>query len=413
MILVLNRQQQLSGNKLFFLVVILTLFAACAPKVIKPVIKKQPVKQKPEVIEKPKVKAKFTQGNISVFIPFRLNKFNLKTLTKAQATRADMPIDFYQGLMLGIDSAANTGLNFKVNIFDSRDDNSQLGGLMKREAVQSSNLLIGPVFPDGLKFMTEFSKANKLPILSPLAASKPAEFNNPYLISVVNSIDEHGGRIADFIAKNYKAKETIVVLINTKKNSDEQFAEPIRNTFATHYPDFIVQEFTSTYVFETRMMREKKYVVVLCSDDAPFVIPSLTKLYRLKQGSDGYDIQLFGHPNWAKQNYNSDQLEALHTVISSSYHIDYKNRATINFIKRYRAKYDFEPTEYSFKGFDIGFYFGKLLAKHGTDYIDYIVKERYKGIHNDFDFGYNAEFGFYNKHLRMLQYRSATLIEVE
>ncbi len=413
MISVLNRQRQLSGNKLFYLFAFIAIFAACSPKVIKPVVVKKPTTKPVEVVKKPEIK-KFTEGKLSVFIPFRLNQINLKTLTKTQVSKADMPIDFYQGLMMGIDSAANNGLNFKVNVFDSRDDNSQLGGLMKREAVKSSNLLIGPVFPDGLKYMTGFSEANKLPIISPLAASKPSEFNNPYLISIVNDIDQHGTKIAEFIAKKHKAEQSIVVLINTKKNTDEQFAAPIRAAFAKQYPKFVVQEFTSTYIFETKMIKGKKYAVILCSDDAAFVSPSITKLYRLKNlPTDGYDISLFGHPNWAKQTYNASYLQNLNATITTSYHIDYKNKAVIGFIKSYRAKYEFEPTEYSFKGFDIGFYFGKLMAKYGTDYIDFIVKENYKGLHNDFDFGYDAEYGFYNRHLTLLQYKNLSLEVVE
>ncbi len=413
MISVQNRQQQLSGNKLFYLLASIAFFAACSPKVIKPVVVKKPNEKPVVVVKKPEVK-KFTEGNISVFIPFKLNQINLKTLTKSQASASDMPIDFYQGLMMGIDSAAKTGLSFKVNVFDSRDDNSQLSGLMKRDAVKNSNLLIGPVFPDGVKYMAEFSEANKLPIISPLAASKPSEFNNPYLISIVNDIDQHGGKIAEFIAKKYKADQSIVVLINTKKNSDEQFAAPIRAAFAKRYSNFVVQEFTSTYIFETKMVKGKKYAVILCSDDVAFVSPSLTKLYRLKNlPTDGYNISLFGHPNWAKQTYNAGHLQNLNTIITTSYHIDYKSKAIINFIKSYRAKYEFEPTEYSFKGFDIGFYFGKLMAKYGTDYIDFIVKETYIGLHNNFDFGYDAEYGFYNKHLTLLQYKDLSLDVIE
>ncbi|WP_240774989.1 ABC transporter substrate-binding protein [Pedobacter xixiisoli] len=364
----------------------------------------KPVEQKPAV--------KFTQGNISVFVPFQLNKFNLKTVTKAQIGKADMALDFYQGLMLGIDSAANSGLSFKVNVFDSRDDNSQLAALSKREAVKSSNLIIGPIFPDGIKYMTTFSEANKMPIVSPLAASKPSEFNNPNLISVVNDIEQHGIKVAGYIAKQYKADQAIVVLINTKKSSDEQFAAPIRKTFAAKYPGFLVQEFSSTYVFETKMVKGKKYAVIVCSDDAPFVAPSLTKLHKMKNVS-GYPIQIFGHPNWAKQTYNIEQLQNLQTVLSSSYYVDYKSKSVVEFIKAYRAKYEFEPTEYAFKGFDVGFYFGKLLAKHGASYADFIIKENYKGLHNDFDFGYDAEYGYYNQHLMMLQYKNMSLMQVD
>ncbi len=406
MISVRNRQQLLSGNKLLSLLAFIVVFAACSPKITKPVATApaKPVEQKPV--------AKFTQGNISVFIPFQLNQFNLKTVTKAQIGKADMALDFYQGLMLGIDSAANEGLNFKVNVFDSRDDNSQLAALTKREAVKSSNLMIGPIFPDGVKYMSQFSEANKMPMVSPLAASKPTEFNNPYLISVVNNIEQHGVRLADYIAKQYKADQSIVVLINTKKSSDEQFAAPIRKQFAQKHPSFVVQEFTSTFIFETKMVKGKKYAVILCSDDAPFVSPSLTKLYRLKNVA-GYPIQLFGHPNWAKQTYSIDQLQNLQTVLSSSYYIDYKSKPVVDFIKAYRAKYEFEPTEYAFKGFDTGYYFGKLMAKHGLSYLDFLVKENYKGLHNDFDFGYDAEYGFYNKHLMLLQYKNTSLSQID
>ncbi|MDQ8004089.1 MAG: ABC transporter substrate-binding protein [Pedobacter sp.] len=389
-----------------YILAFIAVLASCSPKITKPVVKTpaKPVEQK--------TATKFTQGNISVFVPFQLNKFNLKTVTKVQIGKADMAIDFYQGLMLGIDSAANEGLNFKVNVFDSRDDNSQLAGLIKREAVKSSNLLIGPIFPDGIKYMTSFSEANKMPLISPLAASKPSEFNNPYLISVVNDIEQHGIKAADYIAKQYKADQTIVVLINTKKSSDEAFAAPIRKQFAAKHPSFVVQEFSSTYVFETKMVKGKKYAVIVCSDDAPFVAPSLTKLHRLKNIA-GYPIQVFGHPNWAKQTYNIDQLQNLQTVLSSSYYIDYKNNKVINFVKAYRTKYEFEPTEYAFKGFDVGYYFGKLIAKHGANYADFIVKENYKGLHNDFNFGYDAEYGYYNQHLMMLQYRNTALVQVD
>jgi ABC-type branched-subunit amino acid transport system substrate-binding protein len=409
MILVRNLRQLLNGNKLIVLFTLVGLIAACSPK-----ITTNPVKKEIEgkIAEKPATK--FTEGHISVFIPFKLNQFNPKTVTKSQIGKADMALDFYQGLMLGIDSAANLGLNFKVNVFDSRDDNSQLAILTKKEPVKTSHLIIGPVFPDGLKYMTNFSIANDLPIVSPLAASKRSEFDNPNLISVVNDIDQHGIKIADYMAKHNKAENCIIVLINTKKAVDEQFALPIRRHFAQKYPNYIVQEYTSTYAFETKMMKGKKYLVVLCSSDVPFVTPSLSKLYKLKTlNTTGYDIQLFGHPNWAKQSYNVDQLQGLNTIISTSYRVDYKRKDVIEFVRSYRAKYEFEPSEYAFKGFDIGLYFGQLLAKHGTRYLDFLTKDGYRGLHNSFDFEFDPQYGYFNKHLMLLQYRNLSLDLIE
>ena len=321
-----------------------------------------------------------------------------------------MAIDFYQGVKFGIDSAANLGLNFKLNVYDSRDSNEQLESILKKEALKNSNLIIGPIFPDGISFVTGFAIANDLPFVSPLAASKPSDFNNPKLISIVNNIDQHGTKIADYIAGKYLSEQTIVVLINPKKTADEQFAAPIRNQFKEKHPSFIVQEYTTTYAFETRMVKGKRYAVVICSSDAGFVNPSIDKLYKLKNlKTGGYEINLFGHPNWNKQNYNLNQLQNLNTIITSSYFIDYKNSSIISFIKKYRSKFNFEPSEYSFKGFDVGFYFGKLLVKHGINYLDFITKEKYKGLHHSFEFAFDPNYGYYNIDLMILQYRNSTL----
>ncbi|RZK53711.1 MAG: amino acid ABC transporter substrate-binding protein, partial [Pedobacter sp.] len=157
----------------------------CSPKVVtttpsKPVVNNTPTTK----IDKP-VK-KFTEANISLIIPFKLNELNLQTATKAQVEKSDMALDFYQGVMLGIDSAAVNGLNFKLNVFDSRDENSQIASLLKKETLKNSNLIIGPVFPEGVKYISSYAIANDLAIVSPLAASKPSDFNNPKLISIVN-----------------------------------------------------------------------------------------------------------------------------------------------------------------------------------------------------------------------------------
>lgn len=407
MILAQNHRLQLNGNKFLIILCCMITLGACSPKVVQ---KKEPVIVPVAKTEKTAGLNNFTQAEVSIFVPFKLNEFNPNTITKKQFEKFEMPLDFYQGLTYGFDSAATSSLNFKLNVFDTRDDNTRLGSLLQNNAVKQSNLIIGPVFPDGLKYITNFSIANDIPIVSPLAASKPSEFDNPNLISIVNDIDQHGIKIADYIAKHYNATNSIVVLINTQKTLDKQFADPIKETFKKHHPNFLIQEYTSVNIFETKMIRDKKYAVIICSEDVPFVTPSVAKLYKLKTlPNTGYQINLFGHPNWIKQNYSIEQLQNLNTIISSSYFVDYKSTEVINFVKRYRAKYQIEPSEYAFKGFGIGYYFGKLMVKYGRNYLDFIRKEKYRGLHNDFEFDFDPLYGYYNKSLMLLQYRNMML----
>ncbi len=388
-----------------------SIFAACSPKVRKvpiPPVKTIPKENSSKIEVKPVTK--FTEAGIAVLIPFNLNRLNLETATKTQLERADMAIDFYQGIKMGIDSAASFGLNFKVNVYDTRDDNSQLQTLTTKEALKNSNLIIGPVFPESIKYLTNFAISNDVPIISPLAASKPSEFNNPKLISIVNNISQHGEKIAGYIAAKYNPNASIVVLINPKKTDDEEFASPIKELLKQKFPNLIVQEFTSAYAFETRMIKGKKYAIVVCSADMGFVTPTIDKLYKLaKLKVNDYELNLFGHPNWIKQNYSTEQLQVLNTIISTSYFVNYKEANVINFIKKYRSNFNYEPSEYSIKGFDIGFYFGKLIAKHGENYLDFLTKDKYKGLHNSFNFIFDPLYGYYNKELTLLQYKNLTL----
>lgn len=401
-------------NRSWFFILFVLVLAACSPKVRtvkkeaeKPVEKEKPAEKKP-------IK-KFTQANISLLIPFKLNEINLKTATKTDIEKYAMPIDFYQGFKLGLDSVAASGLNFKLNVFDTQDDNAHIGALYNNDRFRKSNLIVGPVFPEGVKYISNYSKLNNAIVVSPLAASHPSDFDNPNLISVVNNIDLHGKKIATYIAKNFNPANTIVVLINPKKTEDEQFATPIRNYFlAQGNTKFIVQEYASAYTFETKMIKGKQYVVVVTSSDRAFVMPTIEKLYKLKNlPTGGYNINLFGHPNWVKQNYPTDKLQGLNTVISSSYKVDYKNSAVISFVRKYRAKYGFEPGEFAFKGFDVGYYFGKLLSTYGEDYLEYITKEKYKGLQNNFSFIHDEKLGYINTSLMLLRYKNFALNIIE
>ena len=388
------------------------LVAACSPKIRAPKKASDPAKEETRKDEKKTVR-KFTQANISLLLPFQLNQLNLKTATRSDVEKYAMPIDFYQGFKLGLDSVAALGLNVKLNVFDTEDDNSQISALYKKEDFKQSNLVVGPVFPEGLKFVSSYSKTNTTPIVSPLAASNPGEFNNPNLISIVNNIELHAKKIAAYIAKNYNPTNTIVVLINPKKSDDEQFAAPIRSYFQ-HNGKFVLQEYASAFTFETKMVKGKQYVLVVTSSDRAFVSPTIDKLYKLKTvPTANYPINLFGHPLWAKQNYPADKLQSLNTIISSSYKIDYKSTAVASFIKRYRAQFGFEPGEYAFKGFDVGYYFGKLLANYGEDYLSHLTKERYKGLHNSFSFVHDEKTGYINTSLMLLKYKNFALNVVE
>ncbi|MET3112633.1 ABC-type branched-subunit amino acid transport system substrate-binding protein [Pedobacter sp. CG_S7] len=409
MISVQNHLLPLSGNKYLALIFIGLCMSACSPKV-QTIKKATPSEEKKEEVIKPS--KKFSEATISLLLPFNLNDFKTRPKNKAEVEKHAMAIDFYQGFKLAIDSVASAGLNFKINVFDSQDDDRQLEVLIKNDKLKGSNLVVGPVFPDGLKYITNYSQQNQVPVVSPLAASQPSEFGNPNLISIVNNIGLHAAKIGDYITKKYVPAQTVVVLVSSKSPDDEVLGSPLRDYFLNKNERKLpFQEYASVFTMETRISKGKKYVVMLSSADQKFVTATIHKLIRMKAA--GFDIDLFGHPDWVKQSYTIENLQDLNTVITSSYKVNYNSPAVISFIKKYRKAFDFEPGEYAYKGFDIGFYFAKQLSAYGENYLKHLSSEKYKGLHNTFTFQQDDKFGYINTSLMLLKYKGFALNIIE
>ena len=410
MILVPSRLQLSSGSRYFLILFLLALLSGCSKKIVAPKpedVKVPPVSRKPDEILPVK---KDIDHSIALLLPFELNTINLKTAGAKEISKADMAVDFYQGFKLALDSLSSSGHNYKLQVLDTQDQEARVVNLATAASVKENELIVGPVFPDAISTFSEFFEKDpsKL-IVSPLAASMPAQFKNPNLVTVNNSVDQHGWKIAHFINRNYKPETVNIVLVNTKKSDDEKFSAPLRKFISElSKGKFKIIERPNAIGLQSYLSTSKNNLLILASSERTFLIPIIDKLHQLLE--ENYKIELFGHPNWIKATFlDGSKMQALKTKLSSSYFVDYKASKVKYFVARYRDEYGFEPSEFSFKGFDIGYYLGGLLKKYGKDYASHLTTESYHGLHNDFRFSKDPNSGYSNTELMMLIYRSLEL----
>jgi len=406
MILVPNRQQLLSGNNFVIILGMLIFFSACSKKIIAP--KAVDIPSPSELDRQKEIVPIKTDHSIALLLPFDLNTINLKTTTSKNLEKANLAIDFYQGFKLAIDSLAENGHNFNLSIFDTQNQETRVVNLAMANSVRNNDLIVGPIFPEAIKTFGEFSELGEKKLqISPLAASIPSDFNNPNLVTVNNTIDQHARKIAEFISLNFQTEGVNIVLINTQKTEDAKFSSHFKRNLALFLGDkYSITERSTVISIEKYLNPTKNNLVIISSSDRLFVLPTIDKLYNLST-KQNFKIEVFGHPNWLKANYLSqEKLQKLNSRISTSYFVNYKAQNVKNFIARYRDDYGFEPSEYSFKGFDIGFYFGSLLEKYGLDYAKYLIVSNYIGLHTNFKFSKNPKLGFINTELMMLRYNN-------
>ncbi|MBK0381707.1 amino acid ABC transporter substrate-binding protein [Pedobacter sp. SD-b] len=411
--------------KITAIVCVALFLGACSPKTTpvqkkptEPNAAKNPKEEKTTAnknAENPKssVKEK-AEMVISMILPFDLYGINYKTANLNDLKKAEIAIDFYQGFKMGIDSVANNhgNMDFKIQVFDSKDNPAELGALAANTTIKNSDLIIGPVFPNGIKAFSVYSKSMKKPMVSPLAASDPAIFNNPYLISVNNSLDQHAYTAAAFIKKSLNPKK--VLIIRSGQADEYKYVVPFKKRMDSLAKGIQVSEIGIKAVGYANVYKSLSpvglNVIVLPSTDRVFLITLLNELDKL---TGNFQIAIVGHPSWEKASFlDNGLLERLNTYITSSYQIDRASLRSENFIKYYRSKFSLSPSEYAFKGFDVGYYFGSLMDKKGKEFLEHLTKNTFDGIHNDFHFLRNPKSGYYNTSLMVMKYQSGKLQKV-
>lgn len=413
-----SHRQPLSGNnRLALLLLPALLIAGCSPKVRqappKPAATPPPAKAIEKPVNKPQVKLpppvqRFS--NIAMLLPFNLDNLEQgKRYSSADQKKAGMALDYYQGFKLALDSLTAEGYNYRLQLFDSKDQPSEAHALAANPKIRNSDLIVGPIFPDGIK--TFSAGWTGKPELSPLSPASPAGVNNPSLITVIPPLEYHALRSAQYVYRQLRAKK--VIILKSGFSVDNKYIVPFKKSLDT-LSKLKVKAIPFTVVrgnltpLLPQLSKTEPNIFVIPSTNQAFLQVTLRSLDSL---SKNYPVVLIGHPSWERMTFlRAEQLQRLKTVITSADHVNYKAADTKEFIRLYRKAYHSEPSEYSIKGFDEGLYFGKLLAEGDSFKPE---QHDFDGIHNNFHFIHKGQLGWINTHVNILKYVNFELKAIE
>jgi hypothetical protein len=425
MTLARNHRLLLSGNKALWLLVLL-LVSSCSPKV-QPVAKtpaRQPAPATTEAAKtspvatapaKPVVKpASAKTSAIALLLPFGLDNLgSARGYRAADLKTANIAIDYYHGFKLALDSLTSRGYNYKLQVFDAKDEPGFTHSLANNPAVKNSQLIVGPVFPEGIKsFIGKPATLNK-PLLSPLSPASPQDFGNNNLITINPPLEYHAGGAAQFVANRVKPRK--VFILQSGFSIDKKYLIPFKKAIDSVSKRKIqVVYFTPSHGSFTALLpqlnNKVENVFIVASVNQAFLSVTLRSLDTL---SRHYPVTTIGHPNWEKLTFlKADVLQRIKTHITSADRVNYRAAATVSFIRAYRKAFNSEPTAYAYKGFDEGLYFGEVLAQDGNE-MSRLNQHPYTALHNDFRFVKKTGLGWINTHVNVLKYANFELRKVE
>ncbi|WP_345950957.1 hypothetical protein ABDD95_05795 [Mucilaginibacter sp. PAMB04274] len=424
MTLVQNHRLPLSGNKALWLLALLWV-SACSPKV-NPVTK-TPARKPAPVTTQPAVPpvtatpvrplvtpASAKTSTVALLLPFSLDNLgSVRGYRAADLKKANIAIEYYQGFKLALDSLTSRGYNYKLQVFDTKDEPAYTHSLAGNPNVRGSQLIVGPVFPEGIKSFIGKPAALNKPLLSPLSPASPDEFGSTNLITINPPLEYHARSAALYV--NNKLRPRKIFILRSGFSADNKYIDPFKKTIDTASKRKIqVINFTVSHGSITALLpqlnNKVENVFIVASVNQSFLSVTLRSLDTL---SRHYPVTVIGHPNWEKATFlKADLLQRIKTHITSADRVNYRSAATINFIKAYRKTFASEPTAYAYKGFDEGMYFGEILGQDGNE-MTRLNQHKFTALHNDFQFITKPGLGWVNTHVSVLKYVNFELRKVE
>jgi len=392
-----------------------------------PIIAPQPLSQ-PTFTSAPVDKSKLlSRYNVALIMPFTSENADTIRLSRLLDGSAQLPLytqiatDFYQGAMIALDSLEKQGVRVDLHLYNitSSSDTSayRLDSILKVPAFASTNLIIGPPSTGQFKQVARYAAMHNISIVSPIVADNSILQNNAYTSKVTPSSVTEVERMADYIVSHYM--KCNVILLHHRDAVDEVYYEDFKKRFKADMGVYSDKDSVTTVDYSDnleglgkKMDGSKNNVIVAPYQQASFVAKLVNKLANSKLADDD-SIVLFGMHNWLNNdNLDMANLDTLNFHFPSNDYVNYSDSCTKGFIRTYRSNYYTEPSNFACQGFDITYYYVRLLGKFGTAMQDHLGDCKYNGIHTSFDLHRIGDTaGYDNNAIYILEYRNYAVLK--
>jgi LysM repeat protein/ABC-type branched-subunit amino acid transport system substrate-binding protein len=322
-------------------------------------------------------------------------------------------VQFYEGVLLAVDSLQRIGFDVKLNVFDTQRSKDSIRQYFTTNEFFMTDLIIGPIFPSVQQEIAGYAAKNRIPIVSPLASQAAITQSNSSYFQVNPSRDYLTRQTAEMVAEEHFNSNFIILKTSDYAGTSEgELVELLREKFfnsgmlsSFEGVNFTIYDFENEGSFGLRriMSKTKENVVYIPSENEGELSVAISNLNNL---SDEYSITLIGSNRYP--NYSSIQLEQFHNLklkYIAPYYTDYANKQTINFVEKYKKNFGTEPDNFSFQGYDVTLYFLTALITYGNDFAACLPYMHTFQMQGNYHFGQLTQFGGYmNEGVSVISY---------
>ena len=288
--------------------------------------------------------------------------------------------EFYEGVLLALGRLKALGISIDMHVYDTGNNPQKVADILSDMRTKRVDLIIGPFYPDLLKQTSDFSRFNRIPLVSPLSTQTDVLNANPYLFQVTPSSGTQMDYALEYVSNFHQEN---IILVHSGDSIRYDFIQSVKTRLLRQismnnvFDDAVIREVVlnenGIQSLRHALSTEKENVIIIASDQEVYVTDAIRQIYMQR---NKYDIRLVGHPAWHR--YRNIEIEYLHALdyhYYTPYFIDYEDEEVISFLREFKSAFEFEPYKIAssgynlaFLGYDIMYFFGKALHTYGSNF---------------------------------------------
>lgn len=345
-----------------------------------------------------------------LFFPKKDISMSLILPLKATGTSASAGnMDFYSGVLLAVYDAGEAGTGCDLAVYDCAD-----GRGITKESLEGRDFIIGPVSRGDLTSALELGTDTRA-IISPLdqkAASLTGEFTN--MIQAPTPLEIQYKDLMDWIREDMQYSDRFVVItekgaVQTEVTTQMKAAADSSGMEYKNLSYSILEGRNVTGSLEYIMTESGTNRVYIASDSEAFVNDVVRNLNLMIHKK--YEVVLYA-PSRIRS-YETIEVENFHNTslkVSTGYYIDYEDPRVQEFLLKYRALFNAEPTQFAFQGYDLAKFFIGMTSKYGNRWMNKLEESDASMLQSTFRFRKDGNGGYINTGVRRIVYNDGWII---
>ena len=345
-----------------------------------------------------------TEQNIAIFPERSVNATVLLPMRNIEGKLSRNNMDFYSGIMLAVYDLSQKGINTDINVYDIADPTTPV----TKEDIEDSDVVIGPISAADLTrlFQTSPETGAVISPLDPRAERLVAEYNDLIQAPTPHRIQYQD--LTEWIKEETGEKDKVFIFSErtVRVNEAASVMKEVMDSSGIAYTPFTYSILEGRDILEPLkeiMTTEGANRIYIASESEAFVNDVVRNLNLMLL--ENFEVILYA-PSKIRS-FETIEVEHFHKTamrVSLTYYINYEDQAVKDFLLKYRALYNTEPSQFAFQGYDVAHYFISLCHKYGKDWTDKLEESEKAMLQSTFKYLKQGTGGYTNNGVRRITY---------